>query len=156
MRQGEPSVQMTQAQMAAILAALIAEDGPFDPAAVWVGVAVSVVNHGQQTVLADITQASTSVAVRQPITTWSTPYIEQDGRHVVQSTTKIFRPASDADATTVGIWYLASALTAGNLLGFGQMDAPKPLPDENYAVSVVVRLVVDPLGRWDATIVWNG
>jgi hypothetical protein len=36
------------------------------------------------------------------------------------------------------------------------LPTPVPLPDENSALTAVVRLTVDPAGKWDATITFNG
>lgn len=147
---------LTKAQLSALMAAIIATDGPWDPAGVFLGVAVTVVDHGVDTTLADLTMPPTSVAVRQAITTWSAEYTQIDGTHVVEAPTKHFKPSTDADATVISVWYLADAITAGNLLGYGLMPAAISLANATRQASVVARLCLDPAGRWDQTVVWNG
>lgn len=141
-----------------ILAALIAADGPWDPAAVFVGVFVSVTDLGIETEIGDLVVPTGAPGVRQPVTTWSDPSVKGDGRALVTGPVMEFRPASALQATTVAGWYVADALTAGNLLTFGMFpDGPVPLPDETSSVDVVLRLVVDPEnGEWTSTIVFNG
>lgn len=148
---------MTALERDAILAALIDTGGPWDPAATFVGVADSITDNGLATVVADIVPAPTSLAVRQAVTTWSDPHIKADGRAMVDSPSMRFSPTSSADATTIGAVYIADAITAGNLMFFENLGSPIPLPDETRTMTVIVRLVVDPIsGEWTSNIILNG
>lgn len=139
-----------------ILAAIIATDGPLDPAAVWLGVATAIVDNGDLTVMANVTPAPGDVGTRVPIVAWSAPYRMQDGRWVADGPLATFVPASSADACTLTYWYLASALTAGTLVAFGLLPPGMILQDETSMATVVARVTIDPDGRWDVTEAWNG
>lgn len=151
------SLMMTAFERDAILADLIATGGPWDPAATFLGVADSIDDRGLATAVADIHAPPTSLAVRQAVTTWSTPHVKSDGRAMVDSPSRRFSPASSADGTVIGAYYVADALTAGNLMFFKGIPGGIPLPDNTASMTIVLRLVVDPVnGTWEASIVFNG
>lgn len=144
-------------QRDAILAALIGAAAPYDPAGCWLGLFKSIVDKGVNTLLTDLTMPATSLAVRQPITTYGTAYVLSNGCAVIDGPLMNFRPASGADADTVLGWYLADALAAGNLLQFGYLSqGAVHLADNTQSVSAVFRLTVDPSGQWDASVTFNG
>lgn len=149
-------MQLTQAALDAMLSLLIDADGTFEAGGVFIGVFAGINDVGLATVIGDITPPPTTVAVRQEVDAYSTPYSMLDGRRVADGPLMQFRPGSSADATTVIGWYAADSITAGNLLGFGYFDGPVALPDENSAVNVIFRITVDPTGSWSAEQVFNG
>lgn len=139
-----------------ILTAITATDGPLDPAAVFLGVGTAVDNQGLQTLLADITQGTGALATRQAVTAWSAEYTLNDGRAVRDGPLMHFKPASSSEEQTLQVWYIADALTAGNLLAYGLIFPAVPLPDENAVWSIVLRVTLDPAGRWSAEVTYNG
>lgn len=148
---------IVNATRTAIMAAIKAATKIYDPADVFVGVAEAIVDNGRNTVLADITPpAGAGVAARQAVTTWSDPYVRPNGQEVVDSPLLDFRPANATEATSVVGWYAADALVAGNLIAYGVFPASIPLPDEFASCPVIMRVVVDPNGTWDSTVVLNG
>lgn len=149
-------MKLVGATLEAILAVLTGAGGPFEAAAVWLGVAESIVDNGQATTLSDVTAATGAVATRTEITDWTQPFVLVDGRWAANGTAGTFRPASSAQSQTISAWYLADALAAGNLVAYGFFNGPIALPDENYAVQIVPRLTIDPDGRWSANVVING
>lgn len=146
----------TDAVLSTMLSNLIETGNILDPAAVFVGASPAIDNQGADTVIGDVTEAPGDVGDRVAVTTWTGPYKMQDGRWVVDSPVITFTPASDADATIISWVFLASLITAGVLKGFVQLPNPVPLPNEFTTLSVVVRITIDPNGRWSANVVWNG
>jgi len=149
-------VQITATLRNGIMAGITEAGNILDPAAVFVGVFESIVNNGLATVIGDVTQPAGDPGDRSAVTTWAAANVMTDGRLVRDAPARVFRPADDTESTTVQGWYIASAATDGTLLGFGFFTTPIPLPDENSSVTVVVRVTVDPDGRWDASEWWNG
>lgn len=147
---------ITAAQRDAILASISEATEAFDPAAVFVGLFTAIVDNGYATLIGDITEPAGTGFARQAVTSWGTAYVMTDGRAVRDGPPLDFRPADDTEATTVIGWFYASLVTGGVLLEFGYFDAPIPLPDEFAVVTVIPRLTVDPLGRWEANVVYNG
>jgi hypothetical protein len=127
-----------------------------DPAAVWIGVGSSVVQHGVDTTLADITAGTGALATRKPITAWGTSYVLNDGRAAVDGPLMTWRPASAAEAQSIGVWYMADALTAGNLLAYGLVNPAVQLADETDQWALIMRLTLDPAAKWSAEISFNG
>lgn len=139
-----------------ILAGIIEVGNILDPAAVFVGIFTAIDDNGVNTVLADLTEPAGDPGLRTAVTAWSAGYTMIDGRRAADGPLVQFRPADETEACVAIGWYLATAAAAGSLLQFGYFEAPVPLPDENAAVSVIPRITVDPDGRWDATISFNG
>jgi len=147
---------ITNALRNGILSAMIETGNILDPAAVFVGVFSAIVDTGRNTLLADITRPDGTGFDLTAVTTWGAVHDLIDGRRATDAPAKVFAPTDDTEATTVLGWYTASAATAGNLLQFGYFDAPVALPDEFSQVTVIVRITVDPEGRWDATVSIDG
>jgi hypothetical protein len=150
------TMQLTDATLHAMLSALIAADGPLDPAGTWAGLATAVADAQDETLMADVTPAPGALATRLPITTWVGPYRMNDGRWVVDSPVKTWTPASEAEGVTLTHWYLADALVAGALVGFGMFSPNLVMVDNSSRANLVVRVTLDPLGRWSAEMAWNG
>jgi hypothetical protein len=146
-------MQLVQAQVNDMLAALIAAGGPFDDAALFVGVFQTIDPHGLETTLADLTMPTGAAATRQAIA-WGTPYQLTGGSAVVDAAATVFLPVAAESGSVAGI-YLADALVAGNLLAYAPESVPVPI-SAGHPYSCVVRLVVDPTGRWSVSFSWNG
>lgn len=146
-------MQLVRATIDGALGDLIAAGGIFDPATLHVGVYQALAVTGIDAVMADITPPTGAAAVRQPIV-WGTPGVLADGSAVVQSGLHEFEPAGAEEGSVEGI-YLANALVAGLLRAYAPEIIPVPISlGHNY--SCVVRLVVDPTGRWSVSLSWNG
>lgn len=149
-------MQLTQRLLDGIMAGITETGNILDPAAVFVGLMTAVSDSGLNTVIGDITEPTGDPGVRIAITAWGTAYRLVNGCVVRDGPSMTWRPADNTEACTVIGWYMADAITAGNLLSFGLFPVPYFLPDENYSASVVARVTVDPSGQWDATTSWNG
>lgn len=147
---------ITAVQRDAIMASISEATEAFDPAAVFVGVFTAIVDNGISTVMADLTLPSGAPGDVTAVTTWGTAYVMSDGRAVRDGPPIDFRPASSSEATTVIGWYYSSDDPPTELLEFGYFDDPIPLPDEFAVATVIPRLTVDPNGRWEANVVYNG
>lgn len=147
------TMQLVRDQIDAILAALIDTGGPFDEAATFVGVAQELVNNGIGTVIGDVTPPTGAAATRQAVT-WGTPYILNDGSAVVDSNAFNFAPAGVETGTVVAV-YLATLATSGALRAF-MVEQPPVTISLHHTYSAVLRLVVDPRGRWSVSFSWNG
>jgi hypothetical protein len=149
-------MEMPWATREAILAALIATGGPFDPAALYVSVATAATTHGPNTVLSDLTEPTLADVPRVALTPWGTSYRMTDGRVVVDAPLAEFRPGGSTSSLSLVAWLLADAATAGNLIAWAVIPGGVSLPSSSYAWNIVVRLTVDPQGRWSAEIAYNG
>lgn len=96
--------------------------------------------------LADLTEAAYTAYARQAIT-WGPPRFLSDGEWgTVATGTESFTIGAGDTGIVVYGYLIASALTAGNLLGCALFDAPFPLTDSTDLCAVVPRLVL-PLGN---------
>lgn len=149
-------MQLCDNALQGILAGITETGNIFDPAATYVGVATALTDNGQLTTMTDVTEGTGDLATRQAVTAWGSPYKLVDGRWAVDGPLMSFRVADNTEAQTITNWFLASASTAGTLRGFGLISPPANLPDEFAEWSIVLRLTVDPDGRWSAEITFNG
>jgi hypothetical protein len=146
-------LQLTLAQMDAMLDALIATAGPFDPAAVFTGIATAVNDQGVNTALSDLTTPDATDFPRKAVTAWSTKYTLADGRRAVDGPLHHFVGVGGDDQPVVSVYYLADALTAGNLLAWDRVIPSKTLASASDVLDMIVRLTIDPAGKWDATVI---
>lgn len=149
-------MRLTDSVLQAMLAEVIETGAALDPVATWVAVATAITDRGGATAMADVTPPPGAVATRIPITAWVGPYRMNDGRWAVDGPVARFTPASSAEGCTLTHWILADALVAGGLIGWGMLLPPLVLVDATSKASVVVRVTLDPDGRWDVTQAWNG
>lgn len=149
-------MKQTDAVLQAWLDRATAVGGPYDPAALFLGVATAVNDMGASTVQADVTEGGGALATRVAVTPWSAAYKMADGRWVKDGPPCSFTPASAAEAATITHWFLNSAAAAGTLKAFGQIGEGVNLPDENHTWTIVPRLTIDPNGRFSAEVTWNG
>lgn len=145
-------MQLTRKQIDDILAALIATDGPFDPAATWAGIFISATDNGIDTVLADLETEAVADYPRKAVTAWSTPYVLDDGSAVVDGPLMHFAPPDGSHLTTIGGWFLVNSATTGDLLAYAVLEDAVQLSSAGKAWDLVLRLVVDPAGRWSAEV----
>lgn len=146
-------MQLVRPSIDGILGDLIAVGGTFDPAATFAGVGQVIDPHGANTVIGDITPPMGAAATRQAVA-WGTPYELNDGSAVVDSDPVTFTPAGIEEGTVVCV-YLATLAVAGALKAY-MMEAPAVNISAVHPYSVVLRLVVDPTGRWSVSFSWNG
>jgi hypothetical protein len=147
---------LTQQLLQDFAASLVATGGPLDPAATWAGVATAIANMGLNTVMSNITEATGAMATRKSITAWNGPFISNTGSVYYEGPLMIWKPASSAEAQSLVAWFLADALTAGNLLYFQTIAPPITLPDELHQASLVLRMNVPSVGVYDLSVVFNG
>lgn len=148
----QPTIKMLDA----VLSDLIATGGIFDDTACWMGLYTAINNQGVNTVLADLTQATGAMATRQPLGAWGSVHHKSDGRSVVDNIPILWSPASSSESQTVQGFFIADALTAGNLICFEPLANPLPMPDQFALLTIIFRLVADPMANWDATVIYNG
>lgn len=146
----------TDAVLQAILARAIAAAGPFDPAALFLGVATAITDLGVNTTMAQVTEATGAMLTRVAITPWGTPYKLASGSWVVDGPIAIFAPASAAEAQVLSHWFLASAAVAGTLKSFEALTPARTMSDENSQLNIIPRLTVDPTGNVAVSIVFDG
>src|SRR6201996_1924633 len=147
---------MTSGLLADYAASIVATDGPLDPAATWIGVFQSLSDNGLATVLSDLVMPTGSLATRLPLTSWAGPYQLGDGSIYYESPAKIFVPATSADFSNIGGWYLADALTAGELLYYSVIYPSIPLVTTMSALTILVRMSVPSIGTYDVSIDVDG
>jgi len=146
-------LSLTLTQMDAMLAALIDTGGPFDPAAVFTGIATDINDQGVNTALSDLTTPDATDFPRKVITAWSAAYSLPDGRRAIDGPLHHFIGVGGDDQPVVSVYYLADALTAGNLLAWDRIIPSKTLASASDVLDMVVRLTIDPAGKWDATVI---
>lgn len=149
-------MQITRAVRNAILAAITATDGVWDPVATFVGVYISSANQTQDAVLADLTLPSGDMDTAIALGAFGTAHELLDGSVGRDATLHAFSPADETEGTVLGGWYLADAATAGNLLAQQAFAQPIALPDETYSVGVIVRITVDPAGNHGTAVIVDG
>lgn len=149
-------IKQTDLTLEAWLVRATAATGPYDPAALYLGVMGGVADKGGLTAMADIIPATGAMATRKAVTPWGTPYKMNDGRWVVDGPLLTFTPLDASEAQSVVGFYLASALTAGVLKAWALFPESISAGDETHRVSIIPRLTIDPLGRFSAEVVFNG
>lgn len=143
-------ITLTRSTAASMLAALIAGAPWLAPFA---GLASAIDNQGIDTTLLDLTPVVGAAGVRQAII-WGTPYELADGSAVVDSETLVYTPAG-VEEDSVAAVYIATLVAAGTLMAF----MPESVPVAIRALrpySLVVRLTLDPVGRWSVSLSWDG
>jgi hypothetical protein len=149
-------MQMCRAALAGALTDITAAAAELDPAAVFVGIASAIVDNGVDTVLADVTQPAAASYPKTAVTTWSTLSDLVDGSPVRDSPIKTFRPPDNTHPTTVSYVILTTLAVAGDLIAFFPVNPSVNLAVTTDSFSVVVRVMLDATGRWDASVKWNG
>ena len=149
-------LNLTQQTLDAIITGMIGTGDAFDPAATFAGVATGITPSGLSTVLADVTQAVGDIAARKEVTTWSGPFLLQNGQQVYESGILRFQ-LGDSDAPqTIAVVYIATSATDGDLIGWWVLDTPIPLTVPDDEVAFVIRITGPVAGPWDVSVVWDG
>jgi len=150
-------MKLTQDTIIAILDAITGAGGPFDPAALFVGVYQSIVDNGQATAMADVTEGTGDMAIRIDVTAWGA-FIRMNNNKWYQQATPpaIFAPADETEAQTIAGWFLASAASAGTLKAWGAFPAPIEVIDSHSQITIIPRIVCDPAGVWSSEVVIDG
>lgn len=149
-------MQITNATQDAVAGDLVATGGAFDPVGCFIGVGTAIADKGSLTVLSDITQATGGLATRQEITTWSGPFTLRDGTVYYEGPRMIFHPTSGDAGSIIVVWFMATASTAGNLIGFGYITPPATLDNATDAWTFVMRLTVGTTAVGSDEIQANG
>lgn len=149
-------MEATSRLVQGVLAAAVAAGKILDPAAVFVGLYVDGPDPSPPDAVTAFTLPDATDVPTVAVTTWSDPYLLDDGRWAIQSPLVSFRLPDATNAFTASGWYLSTALTGGNILGWEAFGVPIPLPDEFHEVSLVVRITRDTSGGWAATVVIDG
>lgn len=149
-------MQLTQSQLDAALGDMIATGGSFDPAATFLGVGTALVDHGINTLMADVTKATGAMANALAVTAWSDIMHLGNGCSAVDGPLMSFSPASSSEAQTLTVWYLGNLAVSTTLYAYAPINPAVPLPDEFASWNIVLRLCLDPNGQWSAEVTFNG
>lgn len=149
-------MQITQATLEAAAGDMVATGGAFDPVGCFIGLATAIENLGLATTMENVTAATGSVGTRQEITAWTGPYELSGGAIYYDGPRMIFHPTSGDAGQIVPNWYMATALTVGDLIGFGVITPPVTFGVPTDALTFVMRIVLDPTGQWSAEFYANG
>jgi hypothetical protein len=147
------SLNLCSATIDAALAKLIATGGPFADAALFAGVASAVDPHGVDTVIGDVTPVIGAAGAMQAVT-WGTPYVLNDGSAVVDSNVLQYLPTGSETGSVAAV-YLGDTSVPLTLKGW-LVEQPTVPISADHPYSTVLRLVVDPSGRWSVSLSWNG
>lgn len=142
------AIKQTDAVLQAWLTRATGTGGPYDPAALFLGVATALVDNGALTTMSDVTEGTGDLADRVAVTAWSDPYKMNDGRWVVDGPVCPFAVASSSESQTVTHWFLNSASSAGTLKAYASLSTAVPLPDEKKQLNIIPRITIDPAGRF--------
>jgi hypothetical protein len=149
-------VQVVDYFMDTVLSEITTTAGILNPTGTYLGMATSIVDLADLTTMAQVTPCTGSVAPRQAIGSWTGPYRMNDGRAVIDGTRLEFGPTISTDNQVVGGWYLANASVAGSLLAYSVFPQPIALVNGGTPLGFVIRITLDPQGRWSAEVVYNG
>lgn len=149
-------MKLTALTLRAIAHNLIATDGPLEFDNLFMGVYTAIADHGQDTVLADITEGTDDLGLRYPITTGDGPLLANDGLWYVECTPATFELGAGQPNQVVLGFFLVDAEAEGNLLGWEPLPAPMAFSNQYQRLDVVLRLAADPDGRWSASISYGG
>lgn len=90
--------------------------------------------------LADITEANYTGYLRSAIGTWSTAFVDSDGRVSAQADALEFRPTGTAITNVVVGYFYASLVAAGVLLGIELLPAPVSMDSPLSMLTIVPKL----------------
>lgn len=139
-----------------MLANVIATGKALDPAAVFVGLFTGTVPTPAPTLASDFTLPNATDMPAQAVGTWGGVRYLADGRSIVDGPALVFALPDDDNSFTASGYYLADALTGGNVLAYETFDDPIPLPDEHHSVQIIPRLGLDLAGNYNASVVIEG
>lgn len=152
----ENEVQIVEATLAAVAGDVVATGGAFDPTGCFLGVGTALVDLGTATELTNITQATGGLATRQEVTAWSGPFTMADGTIYYEGPRMIFHPSSEDAGSILVVWFLATALTAGELIAYGAITPPANLSLSTDAWTIVLRITIGAGAVGSAEIQANG
>lgn len=135
-----------------VFAAATAAGKVLDPADVFAGLYIDGPTPSPPVTVDDFTLPDATDVPAKAVTAWTDPFELIDGRWCIQSNLLTWRLPDADNAFAAGGFYLADALTGGNVLTWVAFGTPINFPDENSEYSLVVRLVLDPTGEWDASV----
>lgn len=149
-------MKLTDTTMKNMLLNITDTGAELDPAALFLGVYTAVNDMGGATALSDITQATGDMATRAALATFGDPHKLNDGRWAVDAPAQERRPGDSSENQVLQGFFLASLITGGVLKTWEDFPNPVALADEFSSVSIIVRITVDPDGRWAADVIFNG
>jgi hypothetical protein len=139
-RKDHSMIQLTRAALLAALNNLV-QAGATAPAPgvlnhVFIGLYTNAVTPGIGTLLSDLIEPTYPGYARQACTVVGTAYEDQGGDVVVDAPEFQFSMTDETVPTTIQGWFMASALTAGSLLGGERFAAPVVLLHTSQACPV--------------------
>jgi hypothetical protein len=147
---------VTVALIEGLIADAIAVGKTLDPLAVFVGLYTAGPAVTPPVTAADFTLPNAVAAPAVAVASWGAPHLLADGRVCIDSAAKTFRLPNAVNAFTAVGWYLADAAVGGTILEWSPIAPGVALPDETKLLTIVVRLTLDPNGRWDASVLIDG
>lgn len=138
------------------LDALVATDGPLDPAATFIVPYIAKLSAGEPVTAADFTLPDATDCPAQALTSWGAVQVLGDGRSCRQAAAKTFRLPDADNAFSAAGWALMDAATAGNVLGYRALSTPVNLADETKPLTVVVRVAKGLDQGAEASVEING
>lgn len=139
-----------------ILAGAIETGNILDPATVFFGLFLAGPVPDPPGTVADFTLPNATAYPAVAITTWGAVQYLADGSSAVSSPPMTNVPANAAGAITPTGWYLATAVTGGNVLMWGLFPTPIPMADEHHPLTCIVRVALPLAGSYEATVAING
>jgi hypothetical protein len=146
----------TDRLMQALLTEAIATAAILDPADTFVGLYISGPEPNPPLTVASFVLPDATDVPAKAATAWTAPFKLNDGRWAIQANMLTWRLPDSDNAFTANGLYLADAITAGNILAWEAIAGGINFPDALHELSLVVRLTIDPLGRWGANVLING
>lgn len=131
-------MKLSLAVIKSTIAAMIGTGGPLDN--VFVGLYTAGPAAGPGVVLGDLTEATFTGYARVEVANWSAAYVTSDGKVTIDGNNVHFSPSDAVTPNIVIGWFIATASTAGTLLGMEQFASTKPMQAADNGVTVVPRL----------------
>lgn len=150
-------MKLSEASLENMMAAWIAEGGPWEPTTLFFGVFTAIEDNGVNTVLGDITQATGAMATRIQGDAWGANAKLANGTLYRTLTPNLtFSPANSGEAQILTGWFVASLGVGGTLLGYGYFPEPIEMLDAFSDLEMVFRLTIDPAGKFSDEVVITG
>lgn len=140
----------------AILNNAVATGGALDPADTFLGLYISGPTVDPPIDTGDFTLPDATDAPAKLVNAFTTPVLLDDGRWCVQGDALTWRLPDADNAFVAAGWYVADALTGGNILAYQPFNSPISLPNADRSITIVFRPAIDPADSWEASVVIDG